>query len=90
MFKYDMIIDNETYKALFTDHMDAADFIDEIATESEIIVLGFTEVTIADIINDNDFEYDYKVEMIALIVAPDNTFEKWMQAEEFLKNQKIL
>ena len=85
-----MTIDNETYKALFTDHIEAADFIDDVATESEVIVLDFTEVTIADIIADNDFDHAYKIEMIALMVAPNVIFEKWSQAEDFLRNQKIL
>ena len=90
MFKYEMIIDNENYNALFIDHMEAADFIDDVAWDSEIQVLGFKEVTIDEIKADHDFDEAYKIEMIGSFVFPNIKFEKTIEVENALRIIGIL
>ena len=87
MYKYDMTIDGTEYKALFADHFEASDFLDEIETEgSEIVVYSYTEVTPQDILADNDFEWSYRVEMASTILLPNHTdFKKWFEQEAELK-----
>ena len=71
MYKYNMIIDGSQYKALFTDHFEAKRFIKEVKADgSRISIEKFNKVDKDDIINDDDFEYPYKVEMIAIMCLP--------------------
>lgn len=71
MYKYNMIIDGSQYKALFTDHLEAKRFINEVKADNSIIsVTSWSKVGKDDILNDDDFEYAYKVEMIAIMCLP--------------------
>lgn len=88
MYKYDMIIDGESYKALFVDHMEAADFLDSMSADgSEIVVVNYMEVTGKQILEDTDFEWSYRVEMAATLLLPDyRNYKKWSEQEEALKS----
>lgn len=67
MYKYNMTINGESYMALFFDHIEAADFLDANDREGNTVVVnGYKFVTATDVINDDDFEEDYKLEMAGL------------------------
>lgn len=69
MYKYNFLIDGEPYEALFTDHFEADDFITANESDGAVVVVnGYKEMKIIDILNDNDFEYYYKIEMVSLML----------------------
>lgn len=65
-------IDGEDYKALFEDVDDMEDFIESCDTfDSSIVeVIEFYEVNAQDILEDEDFEENYKIEMLAVLLLP--------------------
>lgn len=65
-------IDGEDYKALFEDVDDMEDFIESCETfDSSIVeVIEFYEVNAQDILEDEDFEENYKIEMLAVLLLP--------------------
>lgn len=87
MYKYSMIIDGIEYKALFEDHFEATDFLDEVdADGSDLQVLGFEEVDADRILADKDFEWSYRVEMASVLLLPNHRdFPKWEAQEAELK-----
>ena len=87
MYKYEMIIDGENYNALFTDHFEADEFLTECDQYyQQVVVKGYHEVTSAEIMADPDFEYAYKIEMVAEMCLPNaHDFKKWYQQEAELK-----
>lgn len=91
MYKYEMIIDDEPYNALFLDHFEAGDFLEGCAFDGQkVIVKGYHEVTPDDIIIDDDFETSYKVEMISEMLLPNaRDFKKWSRQEAELKRLGI-
>lgn len=64
--------DGEDYKALFEDVDDMEDFIESCDTfDSSIVeVIEFYEVNAQDILEDEDFEENYKIEMLAVLLLP--------------------
>lgn len=90
MYKYTMTINNENYTALFEDHFVAADFIDEVSLDNEIVVIGYKEVSAKDILEDDDFEYSYKIEMVGAKLYPNKKWSKVSEIENFLKEEGIL
>lgn len=87
MYKYEMIIDGSNYNALFLDHFEAADFLDENDRDgAEVIVKGYHEVTADEILADDDFEWSYRVEMASVLLLPNHRdFPKWSLQEAELK-----
>ena len=93
MYKYSMVIDGTEYKALFADHFEAADFMADCERydDSHIVVNGYTEVTAEQIMADADFEYSYRVEMVAKILLPNaHNFKKWSEQETELKRLGLI
>lgn len=92
MYKYEMTINNEAYNALFADHFEAANFIDSCDSEGDLVIVnGYKEVSIADILVDNDFEWSYRVEMVAIMALPDAAiFHSWREQESELKKLGII
>lgn len=71
MYKYYMTIDNEPYNALFIDHFEAAAFLKENDDAGSIVILHkYIEVSIEDILNDQEFEWSYQIEIIAKSLFP--------------------
>lgn len=83
MFKYYMIINNEIYNAVFADHFEAADFLDEADREGDAIVItAIEEVSVADILADEDLEWSYRVELAAMALLDNwRSFQKWTEQE---------
>lgn len=86
MYKYYMIIDGTNYNALFLDHYEAGQFLDDNEADgSDVVVLEYEEVSPAEALNDEDFAYTYAIEVVADYLFPDRQFLKWTQAEEALR-----
>ena len=87
MYKYNMIIDGESYLALFADHMEAADFLDACDNDgSEVIVNGFSWETAEQVLADPDFEQSYRIECAASILVPNHRdYPKVSQLEDQLR-----
>lgn len=81
-----MIIDGEIYKALFPNLREASDFVN--ACEDDGSTVSFVEchkVTPEDIIDDDDFEIPYKIEMISEMLIPNSRkIRSWRTQEEIL------
>lgn len=88
MYKYTMTIDNETYTAIFTDHFEADAFITSNEADGSIITnISFKEITSADqILSDNDFEENYKIEMVGEFLFPNKRFKKIADIEKLIEN----
>ena len=86
MLKYYMTIDGAEYKALFLDHIEAADFIDDnIRDGSEVVVYKYHEITAEEVLKDNDFEHYYSIEMASKILIPNyKDFKKVWDLEDEL------
>lgn len=65
-------IDGEDYKALFEDVDDMETFMEgcRVFDHSIVILIEFYEVNAQDIIEDEDFEENYKIEMLAILLLP--------------------
>lgn len=65
-------IDGEDYKALFEDVDDMKTFMEgcRVFDNSIVILIEFYEVNAQDILEDNDFEENYKIEMLAVLLLP--------------------
>lgn len=87
MYKYTMTLDSILYTALFVDHFEAGDFLDENAREgTKVVLLGYEEVSAEDILADEDFEWSYRVEMASELLLPNaHDFHKWSEQESELK-----
>lgn len=86
MYKYFMAIDGEIYNAIFCSHDEVARFLDENEKDgSEAIVFGYVEVTTKDILEDDEFDKVYRIEMAAESLMPDiGKFYNVYQLEAFL------
>lgn len=88
MYKYYMIIDGTEYNALFVDHFEAADFLDDNEADgSEVIVLKYEAISPREALEDRDFSDAYAYEMVAAYLMPDRHFEKWTHAEDALRKE---
>ena len=86
IMKYTFALDGEKYEALFTSYKEVTSFVMEVIEDGVNIMLVKKEfITIEGILADDDFEWPYKVEIIAAVVAPDHEFKKWIEAETYLK-----
>ena len=88
MYKYDMVIDGESYKAVFMDHFEAADFIDLNEHDgSKVIVNGYKAVTPAEVWADDDFSQYYAAEVIVEFLCPEflKTHDKSYQCVDLVK-----
>lgn len=78
MYKYYMIIDGSEYNALFVDHFEAAQFLDDNEADgSEVIVLKCEAISPRKALEDRDFSDSYAIEMVAAYLMLDRHFEKW-------------
>lgn len=67
-------IDEEDYKALFEDVDDMETFMEgcRVFDHSIVILIDCYEVNAWDILKDEDFEENYKIEMLAVLLLPCN------------------
>lgn len=92
MRKYEMLIDGSNYSALFENDQEAVYFKWECESDgSKVEILDDYEVSVQDILEDGDFEYFYKIEMIAIMTLPNhNDFKKVWEQEAELKRLGII
>lgn len=92
MRKYEMLIDGSNYNALFENDQEAVYFKWECESDgSTVEILDDYEVSVQDILEDGDFEYIYKIEMIAIMALPNhNDFKKVWEQEAELKRLGII
>ena len=92
MYKYDFIIDGESYKALFLDHFEAADCIDANVHDGvSIIVEGFHFVTAQEILADDDLEWAYRIEMAGKLLVPNaSDFKRWPDHEDEMRRLGLI
>lgn len=93
LYKYTMNIDGSTYKALFTDHFDADEFINECINydNSTVTVIQYERITTPQAVwEDNDIERDYAVEMIAMMIEYPTPNQRINQIEQHLKRIGVI
>ena len=72
LIKAYMNIDGEDYKALFEDVDDMEIFMEScrVFDSSIVVLIEFYEVNAQDILEDEDFEENYKIEKLAVLCLP--------------------
>ena len=87
MKKVHFLIDGCDYYALMVSDEEIVRFKwDCEADGSEVEIVSEEVVTSAEIMEDTDFEYSYKIEMIAIMLLPNHRdFKKWFEQEAELK-----
>lgn len=89
MFKYFMTINHKPYTALFDDHFEAAQFLDENDAEGdEVIVHRFEFISPLAVLNDEDFPIDYRVERAATFLLPRWELNRYKKSSEILAAMK--
>ena len=83
MYKYNFIIDGEEYNAIFHSHKEAVEFVKDNEKDGSMIqFISEKEISINELLDDNDFRYDYKIENIAIAILPNwKSFRKWHELE---------
>lgn len=93
LYKYTMNIDGSIYKALFTDQFDADEFINECIKydNSTVTVMQYERITTPQaVLDDNDIEYDYAIEMIAMMIGYSTHNKRINQIEKYLRIMGII
>lgn len=85
--KYNMTLNGASYKAIFKDHFEAADWLNDADNDGDkVIVLSFEDVTVQDVLADEDFTENYRFEVALEMVDPNSeTYKTYPEVEARLK-----
>lgn len=75
--KYNMTLNGASYKAIFKDHFEAADWLNDADYDGDkVIVLSYEDVTAQDVLTDEDFTENYRFEVALEMVDSNNEIYK--------------
>ena len=92
MRKYIMLLDNERYVALFKNDFEFVHFKWECEADDMVVeLLHDYEVSVEQIMADEEFEYPYQIEIVAEMLLPNpKAFSKWYEQEAELKRLGLI
>jgi hypothetical protein len=86
-FKYNMTLNGAPYKEIFKDHFKAADWLDDADYDGDkVVVLSIEDVTVQDVLADEDFTENYRHEVALEMVDPNGeTYRTYPEVEARLR-----
>lgn len=92
MFRYEITFNGDPMTCYFTDHFEAADFLDECDQfGDDVVVHGYVEVTAEDIKADDSLSHAEMIEYLSMILLPNHQmFPKWEQLEEEMQRLGLI